>query len=365
MSKLSETLAYANHIEANQKTINWIEHNLKNYLEKNNPATDEVEHIIDYLAQSTIINLDRVTYEQAKIKSEKWVLKLQQEASKIVEKKSDVKLIHDFKDGFRIVQLVGENAYKREGKLMSNCVASYYGKNVEIYSLRDKFNNPHCTMEKNQQVKGKGNGDIDPKYVGYVVKFLELIGMTVGESEMAHLGYVDVSDIEDKNAVFPKLFNNKWFYKKNDILDKDGNKYQNMTLWDKFNIFDLDLKLNINWNFDIALSIKTFLANFKPTKKDSGDYAQLASSGYSAQLASSGDYAQLASSGYSAKLASSGDYAQLELGGKQSVGANIGYSGTIKGIKGCWITLAEYDNNYNIKYVKSAKIDGVKLKEDT
>ena len=97
----------------------------------------------------------------------------------------------------------------------------------------------------------------------------------------------------------------------------------------------------------------------------SGDSAQLASSGNSAQLASSGDSAQLASSGNSAKLASSGYYAQLELNGEKSVGASIGINGIIKGKKGNWITLAEYNDNNEIKFVLSAQIDGKKIKEDT
>lgn len=48
-----------------------------------------------------------------------------------------------------------------------------------------------------------------------------------------------------------------------------------------------------------------------------------------------------------------------------SLGANIGINGIAKGIIGCWITLAEYDNNYKIKCVKSAMIDGKQLKKNT
>jgi hypothetical protein len=50
--------------------------------------------------------------------------------------------------------------------------------------------------------------------------------------------------------------------------------------------------------------------------------------------------------------------------GKNSVGANIGVQGIIRGKKGCWITLAEYDENGKPIIVKSALIDGKKLKED-
>ena len=97
----------------------------------------------------------------------------------------------------------------------------------------------------------------------------------------------------------------------------------------------------------------------------SGYYAKMASSGYSAQMASSGDFAKMASSGDSAQMASSGDFAQMELNGEYSVGAAIGVKSVIKGKVGCWITLAEYNEKCNVVCVKSAQIDGKKIKADT
>ena len=82
------------------------------------------------------------------------------------------------------------------------------------------------------------------------------------------------------------------------------------------------------------------------------------------------DYSQVATSGYYSQVATSGDYSQVAIDGKYSVGANIGIGGKAKGKIGNWITLAEweYDNEIS-KYVplcvKSAQIDGDKLKEDT
>jgi len=456
---ISKYLEYASSLGANNKVISWIDHNLENHLEKHQEDQTEIEHIIDFLISDKCpVRLDKVSYKQAKEKTDLWVKELNKQAEKIVESDNDTEIVLDFKDGFKFVKLVGKNAFDREGLLMSSCVASYYGRDTNIYSLRDKENKPHCTIEENQQIKGKGNGLIHPKYIKYVVEFLEFLGMEVSDNEMANLGYVNISDVKDKEAVFTDLFRKKYFYKGNKILDKEGKEYHNITLWDKFNIFDLDLKLNINWNFDIALSIKTFLARVKKDKDvqassgyysqlaSSGDYSKLASSGYGSklassgngsQLASSGDYSKLASSGYGSQLASSGYYSQLAssgdysklassgngsqlassgygsqlassgngsqlassgygsqlassgngsqlassgyysqlassgngsqlaLSGKQSVGANIGINGIAKGITGCWITLAEYDNDYKIKCVKSAMIDGKKLKENT
>ena len=77
------------------------------------------------------------------------------------------------------------------------------------------------------------------------------------------------------------------------------------------------------------------------------------------KLAASGDDSQLAASGYSSKLAASGDY---------SVVASIGVNGVASGIKRSWIVLAEYEwdgKYYKPLCVKTAQIDGEKLKENT
>ena len=91
----------------------------------------------------------------------------------------------------------------------------------------------------------------------------------------------------------------------------------------------------------------------------SGHYSKLAASGYDSQLAASGDDSQLAASGYSSKLAASGH---------SSVVASIGVNGVASGIKRSWIVLAEYEwdgKYYKPLCVKTAQIDGEKLKENT
>ena len=101
----------------------------------------------------------------------------------------------------------------------------------------------------------------------------------------------------------------------------------------------LDLKAFIKVSFDFLWE--------KCKDIDSGNYSN---------QASSGNYSQQASSGYNSKH---------EATGNNSVIAAIGINSIIKAKKGCWITLAEYDSNGIILYVKSAKIDGKKLKADT
>ena len=97
----------------------------------------------------------------------------------------------------------------------------------------------------------------------------------------------------------------------------------------------------------------------------SGGNSRLVSSGGNSRLVSSGGNSRLVSSGGNSRLVSSGEDAKLAVTGKNAVCANIGINGTIKGVKGTWITLAEYDNNNICLCVKSAQIDGVTLKENT
>ena len=110
----------------------------------------------------------------------------------------------------------------------------------------------------------------------------------------------------------------------------------------------------------------------------SGNYAQIGSSGYSAQIGSSGYSAKIGSSGYSAKIGSSGDSAKIGSSGDSAQIGSSGYyavvmcagNGSIaKAKKGSWITLAEWKENAEGKWIPvnvvTVQVDGEKIKEDT
>jgi len=193
----------------NKEIKQWIKSNLVNYLKTTEANQGEIEHIIDYFHarkeayenKGKSFNLKKMSYKQAKDLAEKWIKTLKKKGRDIVETEVDTETVLDFKNGIRLVRLVGASAFKREGHLMSHCVASYYGKNdIEVYSLRDAKNNPHCTIEivKNKdsinQIKGKGNGSIHPKYIKYVIKILKYFNKDVRKSELTHLGYDEIND---------------------------------------------------------------------------------------------------------------------------------------------------------------------------
>ena len=101
----------------------------------------------------------------------------------------------------------------------------------------------------------------------------------------------------------------------------------------------------------------------------SGNYAKIGSSGNYAQIGSSGDYAQIGSSGYSAQIGSSGDYAQIGSSGDYAVVMCAGNGSIAKAKKGSWITLAEWKENAEGKWIPvnvvTVQVDGEKIKEDT
>ena len=68
------------------------------------------------------------------------------------------------------------------------------------------------------------------------------------------------------------------------------------------------------------------------------------------------------------KKSNTGDWSAATVEGKESVAMAIGYDSKAKGSLGCFIVLAEWKElggEYHIVDVKSAKVDGEKIKPDT
>jgi hypothetical protein len=98
-------------------------------------------------------------------------------ASRFVETHSGI--VHKFPNGFFIKKLTAEEL-AGEGEDMGHCVDEYYDKvdmgKTEIYSLRDRGNNPHVTMELNSkgafcQFSGKENDIPIPEYVKMLLEW--------------------------------------------------------------------------------------------------------------------------------------------------------------------------------------------------
>ena len=82
----------------------------------------------------------------------------------------------------------------------------------------------------------------------------------------------------------------------------------------------------------------------KKSKTDS-DYARIGSSGYSARIGSTGDYARIGSTGDSARIGSTGYSARIKAEGENAVIASAGYAAQVRGSKGTWVSVAEFDKD--------------------
>ena len=81
-----------------------------------------------------------------------------------------------------------------------------------------------------------------------------------------------------------------------------------------------------------------------------------------------GDCGHAAAQGYNGHAAAQGKYGHAAVGGKDAIAAAFGIEGKAKACLGSWIMLAEWvftGSGLHIKTVKTAKIDGEKLKADT
>lgn len=185
----------------------WQDSVLANYLKKqgdNSLSKYQMDHIHDWMkssdAAALLPRLQRVSVPQALAHSEKWVQQLNRKASD-EEELDGVKVVHVFDNGYTIVQIFTQQSYAREGKIMGHCVATYYNKNtIEIFSLRDEKNQPHCTFELRtecdkkviEQVKGKGNKEVSEKYRPYVLDFLKNADLAIDDINPNDLSaYVD------------------------------------------------------------------------------------------------------------------------------------------------------------------------------
>ena len=101
------------------------------------------------------------------------------------------------------------------------------------------------------------------------------------------------------------------------------------------------------------------------TAATSGGYSTAATIGYKSTAATSGYKSIAATSGDYSTANTSGDYSTAVVEGKESIALAGGYKSMAKGALGCWLVLAERDDENHILGVKAIKVDGDRIKADT
>ena len=202
-------------------------------------------------------------------------------------------------------------------------------------------------------------------------------GMHFCKNPLDVLDYYPLVDNDGKMSEFAEV------EALDEVKTDDGKKYctKKLKVGAKLSFAKL-VQASVNFDFEKMEEIgETDLNNSQKYAQigSSGDYAQIGSSGYYAKIGSSGYSAKIGSSGYSAQIGSSGDSAKIGSSGysakinstgKYAVICCAGHGSIAKGKLGSWITLSEWQYSEEEKAhipvcVKTAKIDGKRLKEDT
>jgi hypothetical protein len=161
-------------------------------------------------AQRFLDKRDRFTLSVAESKANIWFAERQRAYDETLEA-SGTQEVMPLADGFRWVRIIDPRALDREGSIMQHCVGagSYdYGvmnDTIRIFSLRDRQNQPHVTIEMTQdfsrvpaiwtiqQARGK-QGDVPAdKYRSYLKPLLQTV--KPDEVQTHDLDGIDIGDI--------------------------------------------------------------------------------------------------------------------------------------------------------------------------
>ena len=135
-------------------------------------------------------------------------------------------------------------------------------------------------------------------------------------------------------------------------------------------------KISIKAEIGIAGIVKAGLEYIKDQvnwdddkKSNTGDQSAATNTGDWSAATNTGNRSAATNTGDWSAATNTGDWSAATVEGKESVAMAIGCNSKAKGSIGCFIVLAEWkefeDGTYHIVDVKSAKVDGVKIKPDT
>ena len=124
------------------------------------------------------------------------------------------------------------------------------------------------------------------------------------------------------------------------------------------------IKDQVNWDDD-----KKSNTGNRSAATNTGDQSAATNTGDQSAATNTGNQSAATNTGNRSAATNTGDWSAATVEGKESVAMAIGCNSKAKGSIGCFIVLAEWkefeDGTYHIADVKSAKVDGVKIKPDT
>ena len=132
------------------------------------------------------------------------------------------------------------------------------------------------------------------------------------------------------------------------------------------------IKEQVDWEDDKATNTgnKSAATNtgYQSAATNTGDYSAATNTGYQSAATNTGDYSAATNTGDYSAATNTGYQSAAIVEGKESIALATGIKSKAKGKIGCFIVLTEWkkiNNEYHIVDIKSAKVDGENIKEDT
>ena len=123
------------------------------------------------------------------------------------------------------------------------------------------------------------------------------------------------------------------------------------------------IKEQVNWEDDKATNTGN-----KSAATNTGDYSEATNTGDYSAATNTGDRSAATNTGDYSAATNTGNKSAAIVEGKESIALATGIKSKAKGKIGCFIVLTEWkeiNNEYHIVDIKSAKVDGENIKEDT
>ena len=129
--------------------------------------------------------------------------------------------------------------------------------------------------------------------------------------------------------------------------------------------FDTLIKAAIKFTFDRAKWSKERTATGdQGAASATGDQGAASATGKYGAASATGNYGAASATGDQGAASATSNYGAASATGKDSIACALGYKCRAKGAKGCWLVLAERDNNGKILNVKTFCVDGKNIKEN-
>ena len=132
------------------------------------------------------------------------------------------------------------------------------------------------------------------------------------------------------------------------------------------------IKEQVNWEDDKATNTGYQSAatntGYQSAATNTGDRSAATNTGYRSAATNTGDYSAATNTGDRSAATNTGNKSAAIVEGKESIALATGIKSKAKGKIGCFIVLTEWkeiNNEYHIVDIKSAKVDGENIKEDT